>query len=88
LVLNNTANALPSGIVIAERNEVAFSQTPGLTDLEALAAYDTNTDGKISSLDARWAGNPPLTRRGTESPDHCTKRGRAGPSQWREAERS
>lgn len=55
LVLNDTANDLPSGVVIANRNEIAFSQTPGVTDLEALAAYDTNHDGAIDAGDARWS---------------------------------
>lgn len=55
LVLNDISNDLPSGIVIADRGEVAFSQTPDQTDLEALAAYDTNSNGTIDAGDARWA---------------------------------
>ncbi len=55
LVLNDPANDLASGVVVANRNEIAFSQTPGQTDLEALAIYDTNANGSIDAGDARWS---------------------------------
>ena len=42
--------------VISQRNEISFRDyLPGATtDLEGLAAFDTNHDGIISALDAEW----------------------------------